>query len=142
MMVGGTLSGTMGGIEVAPPKAVAEWDSGDGGVHSIEDSGTVLFEGLTGGWEGNGTGASNICGSMLFVFALGAWRMVSFDWRIEARWRVDVRSGLRRTGGATGIFCAGVSGGAIVWGRVVVGVRGRSMVVLAGRGESKAVAVA
>ena len=35
MMVGGTLSGTMGGIEVAPPKAVAEWESGDGGVHSI-----------------------------------------------------------------------------------------------------------
>ena len=35
MVVGGTLSGTMVGIEVAPPKAVAEWESGDGGVHSI-----------------------------------------------------------------------------------------------------------
>ena len=60
MVVGGTLAGTLGGLEVAPPKAVAEWGSGDGGVLgrfevrgkgglSIDDDSTVLLEGLTGG---------------------------------------------------------------------------------------------
>ena len=141
MVVGGALAGTLGGIEVAPPKAVAEWGSGDGGVLgrvegrgkgglSIDDAGSLLLEGLTGGWAVIRTGASNICGSLLCVFSLEAWRTVSCAWRTEARRRVDARRGLRRAGGATVVFGSGISGGARVCGRVVVVVLGRSMVVL------------
>ena len=69
MVVGGTLAGTLGGFEVAPPKAVAEWGSGDGGLFAgVELVGMGNGNGVAGGRvKGKGTwGLSMVVGGTMF----------------------------------------------------------------------------